>query len=158
MRCSRGLRRLTWLKERCAAARARYEAEAARSAAQMKAQRAGGEAAAAARQATRTIASQIRAHPLDVTALGVTVDRYEIVTPSGRWPLLGTSAVVTARFSRAVRTFGGYYTQQSALLVITGRGGELHERPLENREEVHAGELLAAHVSARSAALKLPRR
>ena len=93
-----------------------------------------------------------------MTALGVGVDRYEIATPSGRWPLLGTSAKVTARSSRTVRAFGGYYTQQSALLVITGHGGELHERPLENREEVHAGELLAAHVNARSAALRLPRR
>ncbi|MFZ0226537.1 MAG: hypothetical protein WAL41_06270 [Mycobacterium sp.] len=149
---------LARLREKHAAARARREAEAAKAEAQWKARQAAQNAAAAAREATRTIAAQIRAHPLDVTALGVRVDRYEIATPSGRWPLLGTSAKVTARSSRTVRAFGGYYTQQSALLVITGHGGELHERPLENREEVHAGELLAAHVNARSAALRLPRR
>ena len=93
-----------------------------------------------------------------MTALGVRVDRYEIVTPSVRWRLLGTTAMVTARSSRTVRTFGGYYTQQSALLVITGPGGELHECPLESRDDVRAGELLTAHVNARAAALKLPRR
>lgn len=149
---------LTWIKEKHTATKAEREAAKARNEAQWKAQQAALTAAAAAREATRTIAAQIRAHPLDVTALDVRVDRYEIVTPSGRWRLLGTSAIVTARSSRTVRTFGGYHTQQSALLVITGPDGELHERPLENRDDVRAGELLTAHVKARAASLKLPRR
>ena len=144
------------IREKQAAARARHEAEAARAEAQYNTE--AQAAAIAAREATRTIAAQIRAHPLDVTALGVRVDRYEIITRSGSWRLLGTTARVTARSSRTVRTFGGYYTQQSALLVISGPDGELHERPLDNREEVHAGDLLAAHVNARSTALRRPRR
>lgn len=146
------------IREKQAAARERHEAEAARAEAQYRAYTEAQAAAIAAREATRTIAAQIRAHPLDVTALGVRVDRYEIITRSGSWRLLGTTARVTARSSGTVRTFGGYYTQQSALLVISGPDGELHEHPLDNREEVHAGDLLAAHVNARSTALRRPRR
>lgn len=38
--------------------------------------------------------------------------------------------------------------QHSALLIIGGPDGELHERPLDRAADVRAAQMLAAHINA----------
>jgi hypothetical protein len=149
-----------WTAKIRASMRARREAAEAKAVAEEARYRQQSEAAqraAAAEWATRTIADQIRRHPDDVTALDVTVRSGKVITQDGTWLLRGSRATVT---SHSLRQGYGYYGryQQSGLLAITGPYGEVCEQVLSGQVEVHAARLLAAHVNARAAALKLPRR
>jgi len=141
-----------------AAARVRRDQEAAEADRRYQEQSAAAARAAAMRHATRTIADQVRRHPLDVTALGVTVRDDRVITPAGTWRLRGTRATVSGYSAQYAGPYRYRTARHSALLAVTGPYGHLFELPLSHPDDIRAARMLSAHLNARSAAVRLPRR